>query len=793
MPRSLITRAAAALALGAPLASALEPDHAGFENTVVPFMQTYCIECHGAEDAEADFRADTLEPTRTSSMADTWLDVSDQLGLGDMPPEDHSPQPKPAEVEKVMAWVHAELERAEELLASEQREVVLRRLSPLEYDHTIRDLLKVDLEQLRPSTLLPQELATEGFTSNGAARVLSPAHLSAHIEAADTILQHAVVPGPQPELFDEGWKATRRVIAGGLPKPKKNAEVWMEHAFHRPSLHPRTFTAHAEGRYRITVGARAEPPTMKRPGPRRWPAELAIVRHRPSEPKNPERHVVEVREEVEEFTVEYYLKPGDQFRFEFFNGWELSAEHLEEWRRKGWHPHLILDSVAVTGPLHDTWPPERHQAIFGAEAPTDSSEAAFEVIRDFARRAFRRPSPDSFLEPFFKLYQQNRVEGGSFEEGVAAALQGVLASPAFLYLLEPPDQLDDHAIASRLSYFLWSTMPDDQLFSLASAGKLRDPEVLRKQVDRMLSDPRADDFVKRFTDEWLNVDHVAVMLPDKRLYPEYDVELREAMKAETRLFLKAMFERDLPLSNLVDSEFTIANERLAKHYGIPDVEGPEMRPVRLPDELPRGGLLTQASVLNVTSNGTTSSPVVRGVYVLDRLLGMHPPPAPPDVPAIEPDIRGAETIREQLAAHREITSCANCHAKIDPVGFALESFDVLGGWRENYRVVNNEGNKRQRRNQPYLEGPEVETADEHPTLGHFAGIEELKQRLKQPDAMDRVERNFAERLAAFGLGRSIQFADNSSMNRLMTEFRASNGGARTLIKCIVTSDLFLNP
>jgi len=770
---------------------AVEPDLVGFREVVKPFLGKYCVECHGPDKFEAGIRADELVPATDSLMAEHWLEVSDVLGLGEMPPSKHPLQPQPEEVDQVMDWVHDELARAKLALAGEEREVTLRRLTPLEYDHTIRDLLEIDLVELHPSSLLPREMASEGFSSNGAASVLSPAHLDGYIEAAGAVVRHSVVRGEQPELFEDRWEASRDVFGGNLPKPEPDAQVWMEHVFHKAHLRDELFTAHAPGLYRVKLRARATPPAMHQPGPRRWPAEVAITRHRPSIPKNPEKQIFSVEEESEEFTGEFYLKAGDTFRIEYFNGWELGPEHLRKWRRNGWFAHLIIEEVSITGPLHEMWPPARHQAIFGKEVPADNELTARKLLRDFAARAYRRPTPDALLEPYFGLYRQTREAGGDFYEGLQSAVQGILASPQFLYLVEPPGTLDDYSIASRLSYFLWSTMPDEELFHLAASGRLKDPAVLRQQVDRMLDDPKATDFFVRFADEWLETDRVAEMPPDQQLYPEYDVELRDSMQAETRLFLKEMILGNLPVETLIDSDFTMLNERLAKHYGIDGVEGSEMRRVSLPADSRRGGLLTHGSVLNVTSNGTTSSPVVRGVFVLDRILGNHPPPAPPDVPAIEPDIRGATTIREQLAKHREIPSCAGCHAKIDPIGFALEGFDVIGGWRENYRVVNPDKKKAKRN--PYLEGPVVDTADSFPGLGEFSGIEELKERLKEPEAMSKVERNFTERLLSFGLGRSLQFADKPAVDAVLADYRASGGGTRSLIHSIVTSDLFLNP
>jgi len=789
----LLRIAICAMALLPQMLHAVEPDQATYESVVMPFLQRYCVECHGPVESKTSFRADLMRPTEESVMADAWLDISDHLGIGDMPPVRHPNQPTPEEVDSVLQWIHQELVRAKEVLAQTDREVVLRRLTLREFDNTIRDLLHIRLEEFRPSELLPTDGPVEGFTSDGAARVLTPAHLDAHIEAAGAILRHAVVPGPEPMLVDQEWEGTREFFGGNLPEPKPEAAVWMEHVFHQVHLRPNIFTAHADGLYRVTVRARATPPSMLQPGPRRWPVQLAVARHRPSAGRNPERKIFVVEERSVEHAAEFYLRKGDQFRLQFFNGWELSTEHLNLWRERGWHPHLHIEAMAITGPVHDAWPPLRHQAIFGAEPVEDNEAEAIVRIRSFANRAFRRPTPEIYLEPFYDLYRAARERGDDFETGIQLALQGVLASPHFLYLLEPPDALDDFAIASRLSYFLWSTMPDEILFQAALEGKLREESELLAQVGRMLEDPRADDFIYRFADEWLDVDQVAVMPPDQRLYPEFDPALHAAMQAETRLFLRELILQNLPVSSLIHADFTMANERLAALYGIEGVEGNAMRRVALTPELQkrRGGLLTQAAILNVTSNGTTSSPVVRGVFVLDRILGNHPPPAPPDVPAIEPDIRGATTIREQFAKHREIASCASCHARIDPIGFALESYDVLGAWRDYYRAVNPD--PAEARRQPYIEGPPVESADELAGLGTFADITELKALLLEPGPMALVERNFAERLLAYAAGRSLRFADRADVDLLLHQYRQRGGGARNLIEAIVLSEIFLTP
>jgi hypothetical protein len=366
-------------------------------------------------------------------------------------------------------------------------------------------------------------------------------------------------------------------------------------------------------------------------------------------------------------------------------------------------PGLAVEWVEVEGPLHDAWPPESHRRILGelrqekAAAPgnrnrlevvsKDVDADAMRILQGFARRAFRRAVSEEDVQPFVDLAKSKLAEGYSFESGVRVALKAVLVSPEFLFLREEAGTLNDFALAARLSYFLWSTMPDDELLAVAEKKELARADVLRAQVERMLNHPKARAFVANFTGQWLGLRDIDFTEPSHLLYPEYDAMLRAAMVKETELFFAELLKNDLSLTNLVASDFTLLNERLAKHYRIAGVEGVAFRRVKLPAGSHRGGVLTMASVLKTTANGTTTSPVVRGAWVLDRILGSPPSPPPANVPVIEPDIRGATTIREQLAKHRATPSCNACHEKIDPPGFALESFDVIGGWRDNYRTT----------------------------------------------------------------------------------------------------------
>jgi hypothetical protein len=411
------------------------------------------------------------------------------------------------------------------------------------------------------------------------------------------------------------------------------------------------------------------------------------------------------------------------------------------------------------------------------------------VLKRFAARAFRRIVSDDEVKPFVAVVKKRLAEKYSFEAAVRVGLKAIMVSPEFLFLGGKVGKLDDFALASRLSYFLWSTMPDDELFKLAAAGKLSQPEALRTQVDRMLASPKARQFTENFVGQWLNLRDIDFTAPDFRLYPEYDEALKVAMLTEAHLFFEALLKENLSVANVVASDFTFANGRLAKHYGIPGVDGMEMRRVPLPPNLHRGGFLTMAGVLKVSANGTNTSPVVRGAYVLDRILGTPPAPPPAGVPAVEPDIRGATTIRDQLAKHRSTPTCNACHAKIDPPGFALENFDVIGGWRDNYRslgrgdVVVVEG-----RRMPYHKGLKIDPSDAF-NGEKFANIDDLRRILLKDK--EQLARALAEKLVAYSTGAAPTALDRPEVEAIVKRTRDRGYGVRSLVHEVVQSKLFL--
>ena len=422
---------------------------------------------------------------------------------------------------------------------------------------------------------------------------------------------------------------------------------------------------------------------------------------------------------------------------------------------------------------------------------------AEKLLRDLLPKAFRRPVIEGEEKPFVELVASSLESGQSFEASLRAGIKAVLASPKFLYLREANGTLDDYALASRLSYFLWSTMPDDELMALARSGELHTPSVLRSQVERMLQHSKAKAFTENFTGQWLSLRDIDATTPDKALYPEFDELLKWSAVQETQRFFDELLKEDLSVRNFVDSDFTMLNGRLATHYGIPDVHGVGIRKVSLKPEYHRGGLMTQASVLKVTANGTSTSPVLRGVWVLDRIMGQPVSPPPPNVPAVEPDIRGATTIREQLAKHRSTENCMGCHSRIDPPGFALENFDVIGSWRDRYRVVAEQKDWVKNRVGPlakylaayqYGLGHPVEAADTLPDGRQFSDINELKQLLLADP--EQIAHCITEKLITYATGQPVGFDDRKAVDQILAEAKASDYGLRTLIHAVVASELF---
>ena len=496
-------------------------------------------------------------------------------------------------------------------------------------------------------------------------------------------------------------------------------------------------------------------------------------------------------------------------------------------------PGIACDWLDVEGPLHDQWPPAAHKLLFG-ELPlaefvaaenagirppvrkqvrqigagknrpdpgkgvwtvesTEPLADADRLLASFLPKAFRRPVDAESRQQYVAQVEVRLKAGDCFETAMRSAYRAALCSPDFLYHVELPGALDTFAIASRLSYCLSNSMPDSRLLQAAGDGSLRQPEVLRGEVERLLKDAKSQRFIEDFLGQWLKLRAIAANDPDKKLYPEFSPYLQDSMVAETRAYFRELLEHDLDATHVVKSGFAMLNEKLATLYEIPGVVGSQIRRVALPADCPRGGFLTQAAVLKVTANGTTTSPVPRGAFVMARLLGEPPEPPPPNTPAVEPDVRGATTIREQLEKHRADASCAACHAKMDPPGFALESFDVIGGWRTRYRSIGEGDTAPRGAIDPFIGisfklGPAVDASGVLPDERKFGGIADFQGLIAaQPE---RLLKNLAQQLAIYSTGRDLAFSDRNEIAGIVARTQQKGGGVRTLIHELVQSALF---
>ena len=746
-----------------------------FAQTIRPLLQKYCIDCHGGKKPKGNLALDTLTSDFQQPKAMVvWKDVEERLASGTMPPRS-KPQPSAAEFKALHAWINARLVAADLARQKVEGRAVLRRLNRIEYENTVRTLLAINVDL---KNHLPEDDSVDGFDNVGGALTISPVLMERYLEAADAALNAAIFKGPRPKEIKARHSFHGESLLKERSGPKAGNIRKVEDGVVFLSSQPmllRQFRPPMRGLYRFRIAANSVDNDGK---------SLYFKIFGSNDMPAGSFHLADAKPTIIEF--EGIWGPRDSL--------QLSAQGLGRpiyipnlAAHKG--PGLAVQWVEVEGPILHDWPPESHRRVFGnVELKSAKLADAERLLRDFVPRAFRKPVTDAQIKPFVDLVKANLDKKYSFEDALRVGLRAVLCSPNFLFLDEAPGRLDDYALANRLSYFLWKSLPDQQLLDLAKQKKLH--ASVRGQVERMLKDPKAAALTEQFLGQWLDLRLIDVNPPDKKLYPEFNELLQYSMRRETELFFEEILNNDLSLLNFVDSDFSMLNEPLTRHYKLAPVEGIEFRKVKLPAGSHRGGVLTHGSVLKVTANGTTTSPVLRGVWVLKNIMGQSVPP-PPDVPSVEPDIRGATTIREQLAKHRQEASCAACHQKIDPPGFALESFDVIGGWRENYRTLRTDKKVYIKPGLPeYLQGPKVDAGDITPDGKRFKDIDEFKKILLADP--DRVARCVAEKLIIYATGTTIRPADRKTIDGIVANVRAKNYGLRTLVHEIVQSELFLH-
>ncbi|MGB7346561.1 MAG: DUF1592 domain-containing protein [Pirellulaceae bacterium] len=758
------------------------------------FLRQNCVDCHEGESAEAGFDIAKVKPDLSDhqAMAD-WIKMVDRVNSGEMPPADFGEveaKEKSQFVTEVGQWLGSFQKHSH----AEHGRVQARLLTNKQLERTLQDLLAVEIPL---ASLMPEEQRTEGFTNIAEAQSISHFQLATHLQVVDAALDAAfaratVERAPYRKTFsaEQLCRDNQRRRCREPERLDGKAVVWTGGPIFYGRL-PMT-TARVGSWYRFTFIASA----LKSPKDHGVWCSVRTGRctsgaplltsvgsfEATSEPKTmtfeawvPEGHMLEIR------PADATLKKG---RFE---GGQVGAGEGSPQNISG----LALHSMEVEQIFPGGDVDRVRELLFGKGVKFSQADRrgrvapqykqlpqdAAQQLRRFARRAFRRPVDEQQLQPYLKLLRQSIVDGEAPAQALQAAYRAILCSPRFMYFTEAPGELDDYAIASRLSYLLWNSMPDWQLFSAANEGKLRDPAEIANQVDRMLKTRRGQTFVADFCDHWLDLIDINFTEPDRKMYGDFDVVVQDAMVAETRQYVQSMINRDAPVSELVKSQHTYLNSRLARYYGIDGIDGDELQHVTLTNDSHRGGLLTQGAILKVTANGTNTSPVLRGVWLADRILGTPIPPPPANVPAIEPDIRGAKTIREMLAKHRESDACASCHRKIDPAGFALEHFDAAGKWRDQY--FRGKGRKLP-----------IESADvlhDGRSFKDFDEFRDLVAAKPQP-----LARNFAEKLIVYGTGASIQYSDREAVEQIVQQNRSNKYGVRSLLKSVVTSPVFLS-
>ena len=805
-----------------------------FEANVAPLVEASCLRCHGDR---------TVTPLNLARLGfdltdhetfQAWEQVYERIEKGEMPPPT-APQPDGEVVETALGSLKRALVDANVTARGGQR-TSLRRLTRLEYGYTIQDLLKID-EAIATelSLMLPAEADSGGFDTVAANQSMSPLHVRAYLDLADRALDASIVLGPplRTESFDIEYVKSRNlefhsqeeILGGGVVLKVDDGYVTFSkyastYLFHSVS---EGFTVPYPGRYRVTVTAS--------PYQANTPVTLTLYKGHLSGglPAPLLDELIGsfdlVGDAPRTVVVTPFLRPGDlvspllaDANAPFYDNPEIYYQpdmNVRDYAGEG----IALKSMTLEGPLMDgdVWPPaSTRQLLTGVEFDEDGAirltkdpyEHVLDIVSAFAPRAFRRPlnEDEGELEAYAMLAKPLLDEGWSFLEAVRVPLQAILSAPPFLHPTgdssgdRTPGRLDDFALATRLSYFLWRSTPDDALLDVARTGRLSDPMVLAQQVERMLDDVKRQRFVEDFAGQAFRLYEMEATSPDPELYPEYDDRLAQAMTRETELFLDELIAEDLGVENLIDTNFTFVNRRLAEHYGIAGIGGQQMRKVMLPADSPRGGLLTQASIHKVTANGTTTSPIPRGNFVLANLLGEPPPPPPPGIVGLEPDTRGTTTIREQLDAHRSSPACASCHRVIDPPGFALESFDPIGGFRTAYRmageVTHHElvflGDSQVAdfsEPAPYQEGPGVDASGVTPEGYTFSGIAEYKRLLLEHE-VDQVARHLVSSLMVYATGAEVEFADRDAVEGVVAHGRDRGHPIRTMIHEVVQSELF---
>ena len=780
--------------------------HADFQRDAAPFIEKHCIECHGGKSTKGDLDLKKIDRADAAILKSrkVWLNALTQVGSGEMPPKKRT-RPTLEEIEKFTASVESAFERAELAAPPDPGRITVRRLNRNEYNNTVRDLLGADFNAAED---FPPDEIGHGFDNIGDVLTVSPLLTERYLDAADTISRRVVlteIPKPsqralsgrylQPnnaktpesrfrELDPESDDATKSgpfTAAGDYLKFSKDDDFMFRSTVYATTkgTAPVKVALFLAGKNLTDVSSDAEVEQLMGAGAAKMkPLKIVKVFEITARDAGKAQKIevpVNRIDDIQRAGIALVKPPsGDP---------ATEGEAL---------PHLFIENLRTEGPMDPR--PLSHRMILACSPEKPRAEQTREVITRLLNRGYRRPATVEEIGAHMKFAEQAMVSGKSWEAAMRQVVQAVLCSPKFLFRVEldqrsdskAPHAIDEFQLASRLGYFLWSTMPDDELFDLAGKGTLT--ANLDAQVRRMLKDPKAAALTDNFAMQWLQLKRLEIVAPDAKLFPTFTTSLRRAMLRETQLFFGEILREDRNVLDLLDGDFTFLNEVLAKHYGIADTAGnavgtkaAQKRPggtqfqrnefvrVALPMK-ERGGLLTQASVLTVTSNPTRTSPVKRGRWVLEQILGTPPPPPPANVKELEAQAELKGTLRQRMEQHRENPNCASCHAQMDAIGFAMENYNAVGAWRTK------DGDA------------EIDASGKLPDGKSFAGAAELKSVLKEKKAL--FVRNLSEKLLTYALGRGLEYYDGRAIQQINAELAKGEYKFSSLVCAIVKSDPF---
>jgi hypothetical protein len=718
-----------------------------FEKDVLPTLKEHCLPCHSGQNPRAGLSlAGYKNEASVKNASAIWERVAQNVASGHMPPEGF-PAPTKARRQAFVAWIQSTL--AGDCGVKDPGRVTMRRLNRAEYDNTIRDLLGQDLGL---GAGFPSDDVGYGFDNIGDVLTISPLLMEKYLAAAETAARRTI---SVPEAVTKRYDASELRQSAGS-SPSETGQIFFSGGA--------AYLAHnfpGDGRYRIRISASGQ-----QAGPD--PVKMGVLQG----DKPIAEFTVDVPEDKPKvFTCDIDVKAGrGRIGVQFLNDYYVEGPPAQD-------RNLYVQWIEIESPklAYEQLPEAHRRIVFLKPSPTNQRVVARQVLSRFATRAFRRPVQPAELDRLVQIVDLVQKDKQPFERGLQLAVQAVLSSPHFLFRVEREStdgRLGSYEMASRLSYFLWSSMPDARLMELAAQDKLRDPNVLAVEAKRMLADPKAKALGENFAGQWLNLRNLALIQPDPKMFPDFNEKLRASMTTETRMFFDGVVREDRSVLDFLGGKYTYVDGALAKHYGIPNVEGDEFRKVSLVG-VPRAGLLTQASVLTLTSNPTRTSPVKRGKWVLDQLLNQPPPPPPPNVPDLKAKdaITGA-TLRQRMEQHRKDPACASCHKRMDPIGFSLENFDATGKWRTED------------------DGAKIDNSGVLPEGTKFAGPDELRSILLKKKG--EFVHCLADKMLTYAIGRGLEPSDKCYIDEVARHVETQEYRFSSLVAAVVRSEPFRN-